>query len=79
MNYLELQPDVVSCHDWQAALIPLLLKTEYRGCFPDAKSVFTIHNIEYQGKCNLQFNYDVLGLGAGLRRDPFALTTARTS
>jgi len=65
MNYLELQPDVVSCHDWQAALIPLLLKTEYRGCFPDAKSVFTIHNIEYQGKCNLQFNYDVLGLGAG--------------
>ena len=27
--------------------------------------MFTIHNIEYQGKCNLQFNYDVLGLGAG--------------
>ena len=65
MNYLEFRPDVVSCHDWQAALIPLLLKTEYRGCFPDTKSVFTIHNIEYQGKCNLQFNYDVLGLGAG--------------
>ena len=65
MNYLELRPDVVSCHDWQAALIPLLLKTEYHGCFPDTKSVFTIHNIEYQGKCNLQFNYDVLGLGAG--------------
>ena len=64
MNYLEFRPDVVSCHDWQAALIPLLLKTEYRGCFPDTKSVFTIHNIEYQGKCNLQFNYDVLGLGA---------------
>ena len=64
MNYLELRPDVVSCHDWQAALVPLLLKTEYRGCFPDTKSVFTIHNIEYQGKCNLQFNYDVLGLGA---------------
>ena len=34
MNYLELRPDVVSCHDWQAALIPLLLKTEYHGCFP---------------------------------------------
>lgn len=65
MNYLELRPDVVSCHDWQAALIPLLLKTEYHGCFPETKSVFTIHNIEYQGKCNLQFNYDVLGLGAG--------------
>ena len=44
MNYLELRPDVVSCHDWQAALVPLLLKTEYRGCFPDTKSVFTIHD-----------------------------------
>ena len=65
MAFIGLQPDVVHCHDWQAALIPLLLKTEYRGCFPDTKSVFTIHNIEYQGKCNLQFNYDVLGLGAG--------------
>ena len=38
MNYLELQPDVVSCHDWQAALIPLLLKTEYRGIIVVAKS-----------------------------------------
>ena len=65
MAFIGLQPDVVHCHDWQAALIPLLLKTEYHGCFPDTKSVFTIHNIEYQGKCNLQFNYDVLGLGAG--------------
>ena len=62
MNYLELRPDVVSCHDWQAALIPLLLKTEYHGCFPETKSVFTIHNIEYQGKANLSFNYDVIGL-----------------
>jgi starch synthase len=39
--------DIVHCHDWQTALIPSLLKTEY----PDigAKSVFTIHNIAFQG------------------------------
>ena len=28
MNYLELRPDVVSCHDWQAALIPLLINED---------------------------------------------------
>ena len=69
INYLELKPDVISCHDWQAALVPLLMKTEYRECFPDTKSVFTIHNVEYQGKCNLTFNYDVLGLSAASDQD----------
>ena len=62
MAYIGLQPDVVHCHDWQAALVPLLMKTEYRESFPNAKSVFTIHNIEYQGKANLDFNLDVIGL-----------------
>ena len=62
--FLKLKPDVVHCHDWQAALAPLLMRTEFAAEFPKSKSVFTIHNIEYQGKCNLQFNYDVLGLPA---------------
>ena len=62
MVFVGLQPDIVHCNDWQTALIPLLLKTEYRASFPDTKSIFTIHNIEYQGKCALNFNYDVLGL-----------------
>ena len=62
MVFVGLQPDIVHCNDWQTALIPLLLKTEYRAAFPDTKSIFTIHNIEYQGKCALNFNSDVLGL-----------------
>ena len=65
MVFVGLQPDVIHCNDWQAALIPLLLKTEYRAAFPNTRSVFTIHNIEYQGKCGLNFNYDVLGLPEG--------------
>jgi starch synthase len=64
MSYVGFQPDVVHCHDWQSALVPLLMKTEYRADFGSVKSIFTIHNIEYQGKANLQFNYDVLGLPA---------------
>ena len=62
MAGLGLQPDVVHCHDWQTALVPLLMKTEFAEDFGQTKSVFTIHNIEYQGKANLHFNYDVLGL-----------------
>ena len=64
MGFIGLQPDVIHCNDWQTALIPLLLRTEYHAAFPNTKSVFTIHNIEYQGKCGLNFNYDVLGLPA---------------
>ncbi|MGE0407534.1 MAG: glycogen synthase, partial [Candidatus Korobacteraceae bacterium] len=44
-------PDVFHCHDWQAALIPVLLRTLYRGdpAFFSTSTVFTIHNIGYQG------------------------------
>jgi starch synthase len=44
-------PDVIHCHDWQAALVPVLLRTAY-AADPVAKNfpvVFTIHNIGYQG------------------------------
>jgi starch synthase len=44
-------PDVFHCHDWHAALLPLLLKTTYRPdrFFAASRSVLTIHNIGYQG------------------------------
>ena len=50
LNYLNWNPDVVHCHDWQAALVPLYLRT----CFQDtdvgrAISVLTIHNLKFQG------------------------------
>ena len=62
MNYLGYKPDVLQCNDWQTALIPVLLRSEFRPCFPDTKCIFTIHNIEYQGWADLNFNADVLGL-----------------
>jgi starch synthase len=48
---LDFRPDVVHAHDWQTALIPLYLKTAYGKdvFFRDARSVFTIHNLGYQG------------------------------
>jgi starch synthase len=44
-------PDVFHCHDWQAALIPVLLRTSYAAdpVFRHTFTVFTIHNIGYQG------------------------------
>jgi len=48
---LGFRPDVIHCHDWQTALIPLLLRTGYRNdpWFADAASLLTIHNLGYQG------------------------------
>ena len=44
-------PDVFHCHDWQAALVPILLRLQYQDDpqLQRATSVFTIHNIGYQG------------------------------
>ncbi len=48
---LNLQPDIVHCHDWQAALIPAYLQTTLRqdAAFAAVGSLLTIHNIAYQG------------------------------
>ncbi len=48
---LKLNPDVIHCHDWQTGLIPVFLKAIVgrSGAFPKTKSVFTIHNLAYQG------------------------------
>ncbi len=50
-KFIGFKPDVIHCHDWQAALIPAYLKTLYSidGFYAKTSSVFTIHNIAYQG------------------------------
>lgn len=62
--HLDFTPDVIHCHDWQTALIPLWLKANYCHMerFQRIKTVFTIHNIEYQGKVPDAFFQEVLGL-----------------
>jgi len=50
--------DVIHCHDWQTALVPVLLRTSYSDdpVLKDIPVVFTIHNMGYQG----QFSRDVM-------------------
>lgn len=62
LSYLDFQPDVIQCNDWQTALIPVALQAEFRSSFPNTKTVFTIHNIEYQGWAHADFFDEVLGL-----------------
>ncbi|MDD4507983.1 MAG: glycogen synthase GlgA [Eubacteriaceae bacterium] len=47
--YIDFYPDILHAHDWQTALIPYLLKEQYQWHYQNTKSVFTIHNIKYQG------------------------------
>ena len=64
MPFLNFYPDIMHCHDWQAALASIYLKTIY--CFrPEyqfVRSFFTIHNIEYQGQYSLDILEDLFGI-----------------
>ena len=63
-GHLNWAPDIIHCNDWQTALVPVyLLEEKYRiPQLAGAKSVFTIHNIEYQGRYGDQVLQDVIGL-----------------
>jgi len=51
IRLLDLQPDIVHSHDWQAALVPIFLRYSERryGLTLATKTILTIHNIAYQG------------------------------
>lgn len=54
LNYMNWIPDIVHCHDWQAALVPVYLRTLFHDTpVGRAKSVLTIHNLRFQGVYNI--------------------------
>jgi starch synthase len=56
------QPEVVHCNDWHAALVPNYIKTFYAYTFGHIATVFTIHNLAYQGAFS-PFTLHLAGLG----------------
>ena len=64
LDHLEFWPDVIHCNDWQTALIPVYLNVFYREVpkLSRTHTVFTIHNIQYQGQFGLDVAGDVCGL-----------------
>lgn len=64
LPHLDFKPDILHCHDWQTALVPIYYKLfyMYREGFGGIKTIFTIHNIEYQGKYSRSIIEDVFGI-----------------
>ena len=59
LNYLNWIPDIIHCHDWQAGLVPVFQKTLFATSdVGRAKTMFTIHNLRFQGIYNYEtFKY----------------------
>lgn len=64
LPYLDYCPDIIHCHDWQTGLIPVFLHTLYgdENYYAGIKTVFSIHNMKFQGRWRLQAVMDVTGL-----------------
>lgn len=62
MYKLPLRPNIVHLHDWQTSIIPVLYQDMYKSLGMELiKTIFTIHNLEYQGKCSTD-DLDKIGL-----------------
>ena len=64
--YIDFKPDVIHCNDWQTALTPVYYSAMYANSegYENIKTVFTIHNIQYQGVYGREILDDVLGIPA---------------
>lgn len=58
------KPDVINCNDWQTALVPVYYNLTFgaRPFYQGIKTVFTIHNIQYQGRYGREILEYVLGI-----------------
>ena len=65
---IDFQPDIIHAHDWQSGMVPALLKIQYHHLpfYASIRTVFTIHNLQYQGIFGIKEVQDVMGLGDGL-------------
>lgn len=62
---LDFTPDIIHCHDWQTGMIPVLLEAHYRQIdqYKGIGTVFTIHNLRYQGIYGIENFKEWFGLG----------------
>jgi starch synthase len=64
LPYIDFCPDIIHCHDWQTGLIPVFLHTIYgdQNYYFGIKTVFSIHNMKFQGRFTLSAVMDITGL-----------------
>lgn len=60
----DFQPQLIHCNDWHTALVPVLLREQYMQAagYAAIKTLFSVHNLKFQGKYDPNFLGDVLGL-----------------
>ena len=63
-QYIDFIPDLIHCHDWQAALIPVFIDEARKRMGPEGriKTILTIHNLRFQGQWSLDGIKDITGL-----------------
>lgn len=64
LKSIDWKPQIINCNDWQTALVPVYYQIfyKYQYGYEDIKTVFTIHNIQYQGKYGMEVLNEVLGI-----------------
>ncbi|MDE6834658.1 MAG: glycogen synthase GlgA [Ruminococcus sp.] len=64
LKHIDFKPDIIHCHDWQTALIPVYhsIFCKHKPEFENIKTIFTVHNIEYQGRYGREVLGDVMGI-----------------
>lgn len=64
LRHIDFKPQVINCNDWQTALVPVYYEVFYRHQYgyDNIKTVFTIHNIQYQGKYGMEVLNEVIGI-----------------
>ena len=65
LPHVDFFPDILHCHDWQTALIPMLLRVQFAAAesWQGIRTVFTIHNLQFQGVFPIAQIEDMLRLG----------------
>ena len=70
LNFMDWIPDIIHCHDWQAGLVPVYLRTLFQSSpVGRAKSVITIHNLRFQGV----YNIPTIQYWSGLPKEVFEM------
>lgn len=61
---IDFAPNIIHCHDWQTGLVPVFLKTSFGSdpYYAGIKTVYTIHNLKFQGRWKIQEVMDITGL-----------------
>ena len=64
IKQIDWKPQIINCNDWQTALVPVYYQTYYKFQYgyEDIKTVFTVHNIQYQGRYGMDVINDIMGI-----------------